>query len=272
MISIHSIGSSLNITRAISGSQKSLTRSLERVSSGHRVNRAADDAAGLGVATTLETHQQGLRAAVRNTNDGISIIQTAESAVNSTVDLLQRMRELAIQAASETLATDSRSFAQDEYQELKNQVKSVSSVTQFNGIKLTDNTTPTISVQVGSNNSSADRIDITMANLNATLLSIGSTNISFVANANTSLDSIDTAVTALNSDRSVLGAAHNRLLAALDINDSSATSMAAAESRILDTDYASETARLAKSHIIRTAGLASLSQAKNIHRSVVTLL
>ena len=272
MISLHSMSAALDIRRAMSGSQKSLTSSLEKVSSGKRVNRAADDAAGLGVANTLESQSKGMRMAMRNANDGISIIQTAESAVGSAVDLLQRMRELAVQSASETLASDSRSLAQDEYQQLKNQVKSIAGATEFNGILLTNNSTPTISVQVGANNTADDRIDVQMANLIATLGTIGATNVSSVANANTSIDSLDTAVTALNSDRSVLGAAHNRLLSALGANEANATALTAAESQIMDTDYASETSSLAKSQILQSAGIASMSQARNIHRSVIALL
>jgi flagellin len=236
------------------------------------VNRAADDAAGLGVATTLKSQSKGMRMAMRNANDGISIIQTAESAVGSAVDLLQRMRELAVQSASETLSADSRNFAHEEYQELKNQVKTVAIVTEFNGISLTDNSNPTISVQVGANNTADDRIDVQMSNMNLTLSIIGASRVDSVANANISLKSLDKAVITLNSDRSVLGAAHNRLLSALGANEATATALTAAESQIMDTDYASETSSLAKSQILQSAGIASMSQARNIHRSVIALL
>ena len=191
MISLHSMGASLDIQRALSGSQKNLASSLEKVSSGKRVNRAAEDAAGLGVATTLETQSEGMRAAMRNANDGISIIQTAESAVGSAVELLQRMRELAVQSASETLDSDSRSFVQDEYQQLKNQVKSIAGTTEFNGIFLTNNSTPTISVQVGANNTSDDRIDVEMSNMSLTMSIIGASGVSSVSDANISLKSLD---------------------------------------------------------------------------------
>jgi len=272
MISLHSMSAALDIRRAMSGSQKNLTSSLEKVSTGRRVNRAADDAAGLGVATTLETQSEGMRAAMRNANDGISIIQTAESAVGSAVELLQRMRELAVQSASETLSSDSRTFAHDEYQQLKNEVKSIAVGTEFNGIMLTDNSTPTISVQVGANNSTDDRIDVQMSDMTLTLSIIGASSVNSVADAKTSLKSIDKAVIELNSDRSVLGAAHNRLLSALGANEAGATALTAAESQIVDTDYATETSSLAKSQILQSAGIASMSQARNIHRSVIALL
>ena len=140
---------------------KRLTTSLERISSGLRINKAADDAAGLGVATNLETTAMSQQQGIRNANDGISIIQTAESATNEVTDILQRMRELAIQSASETLDNDERLYIDDEFTELQAEMQRIAQSTQFNGVSLTDNSNTTLDVQVGVANSSASRISFT---------------------------------------------------------------------------------------------------------------
>ena len=151
---------SLMAQGSLGRTNKNLANSLARVSSGMRINKAADDAAGLGVATNLETSVSSTRVAMRNTNDGISIIQTAESASNEVTDILQRMRELAVQSASETLDDDERSYIQDEFLELSEEVERISAVTEFNGVALTNNTSTQIDVQVGIQNATTSRISI----------------------------------------------------------------------------------------------------------------
>ena len=253
---------------------KGLSESLAKISSGMRINKAADDAAGLGVATNLETQVLSTRQAMRNTNDGISIIQTAESATNEVVDILQRMRELAVQSSSETLDDDERGYIQDEYEELAEEVARISNVTQFNGVALTNNTNTSLDVQVGANNTVNDRITIDLIDLRATALGVDTGSLSFATStgAAAALSVLDTALDSVNTGRSVLGAAQNRLDSTLNNASVFTEALSAAESQIRDTDFASETSNLTKLQIMQQAGVAALAQAKNINQSVVSLL
>ena len=253
---------------------KGLSESLAKISSGMRINKAADDAAGLGVATNLETQVVSTRQAMRNTNDGISIIQTAESATNEVVDILQRMRELAVQSSSETLDDDERGYIQDEYEELAEEVARISNVTQFNGVALTNNTNTSLDVQVGVNNTVNDRITIDLIDLRATALGVDTGSLSFATStgAQAALSVLDTALDSVNTGRSVLGAAQNRLDSTLNNAAVFTEALSAAESQIRDTDFASETSNLTKLQIMQQAGVAALAQAKNINQSVVSLL
>ncbi len=254
--------------------QQNLTRSLEKVSSGLSINRAAEDAAGLGVATTLETAVVSTQQAMRNTNDGISIIQTTESATEEVTDMLQRMRELAIQSSSETLADAERSYLGDEFTQLRSEIQRVAQVTNFNGINLTDGNTNTLAVQVGINNDSQSRIDIALVNLTTgtTGLAIGAASLDTVSGAQAALDTLDTALASVNSSRSVLGAVQNRLDSSLNNSQYYVEALAAAQSQIMDTDFATESSNLTALQIMQQAGVASLAQAKNINQSVVSLL
>jgi len=253
---------------------RNLTNSLSRISSGMRINKAADDAAGLGVATNLETSVSSTRVAMRNTNDGISIIQTAESASNEVTDILQRMRELAVQSSSETLDDDERSYIQDEFLELSEEVERISAVTEFNGVALTNNTSTQIDVQVGIQNATTSRISIDLGDLRATALGVASTQISLAnaTSAQSALDNIDTALDSVNSVRSGLGAVQNRLDSALNNSQVYTEALSSAEASIRDTDFATETSELTKLQIMQQAGVAALAQAKNINQSVISLL
>ena len=259
---------------SLAKTQKALGRSLERISSGLRINRAADDAAGLGVATNLETGTISQKQGMRNANDGISIIQTAESATNEVTDILQRMRELAIQSASETLDDDERSYIQDEFIELSEEVERISASTEFNGIALTNNSSTQIDVQVGIQNASTSRISLDLGDLRATSLGVSSTQMSLasVTSAQEALDAIDTAIDSVNSYRSELGAVQNRLDSAINNAQVFVEALTAAESRIRDTDFATETSELTKLQILQQSGVAALAQAKNINQSVISLL
>ena len=265
---------SLMAQGSLGRTNKNLANSLARVSSGMRINKAADDAAGLGVATNLETSVSSTRVAMRNTNDGISIIQTAESASNEVTDILQRMRELAVQSASETLDDDERSYIQDEFLELSEEVERISAVTEFNGVALTNNTSTQIDVQVGIQNATTSRISIDLGDLRATALGVASTQISLsnVTSAQEALDSLDTALDSVNSVRSGLGAVQNRLDSALNNAQVYTEALSSAEASIRDTDFAKETSELTKMQIMQQAGVAALAQAKNINQSVISLL
>jgi len=253
---------------------KSLSVSLHRISSGLRINSAADDAAGLGVATNLETSVISTRQAMRNTNDGISIIQTAEAATNEVTDMLQRMRELAVQSSSETLDDDERAYIQDEYIELADEIARISSVTQFNGVSLTDNSSTSIEVQVGIQDSADSRISISLIDLRATTLGVdaGALDLSTSSDAQAAITALDTALDSVNAGRSTLGAVQNRLDSALNNSQVFTEANSAARSRIEDTDFAAETSNLTKLQIMQQAGVAALAQAKNVNQSVVSLL
>jgi flagellin len=263
---------SMMATGKLARTNKGLGSSLEKISSGLRINRAADDAAGLGVATSLETAVIGTQQAMRNTNDGISIIQTTESATSEVTDMLQRMRELAVQSSSETLADEERSYISDEFNQLRSEIARISSVTEFNGIALTDGTTTALSVQVGIQNNSESRIDIELVDLTSTGLGILTMALGDVSSARSAIDTIDTALGSVNSARSVLGAVQNRLDSSLANNQTYMEALSAAEARIIDTDFATETSNLTKLQIMQQAGVASLAQAKNINQAAISLL
>jgi flagellin len=251
---------------------KSLTGSLAKISSGLRITSAADDAAGLGVATNLETQVISTRQAMRNTNDGISIIQTAESAANEVTDILQRMRELAVQSSSETLENAERSFIEDEFVQLRSEIARIAAVTEFNGVSLADGTTTQINVQVGINNAASSRITISLGDLTTTTLNIGSATLASVTGAQGAIDTLDTALNSVNSYRSQFGSVQNRLESSLNNSQVNAEALSAATSNIQDTDFATETSNLTKLQIMQQAGVAALAQAKNINQSVISLL
>ena len=265
---------SLKAAGELNHTTKRLGTSLERISSGLRINRAADDAAGLGVATNLETDTLSQEQAIRNANDGISIIQTAESATNEVVDILQRMRELAIQSASETLDDDERAYIQDEFEELQDEIQRIASSTQFNGVSLTNASNTTLDVQVGITNQSFSRITIDLIDLRTTALGVdtGSLSVLTATGAQTTLASIDTALDSVNSGRSVLGAVQNRIDSAINNAMVFTEALSAAESQIRDADFAYETSELTKQQIMQQAGVAALAQAKNMNQSVISLL
>jgi flagellin len=263
---------SIQSTGKLNATQKALQGTLGRISSGLRINQAADDAAGLGVATNLETTIISTRQAMRNGNDAISIIQTAESGTNEVTDILQRMRELAIQSASETLFNDERSYIQDEFLQLRSEVARIAQVTEFNGVRLADGTLSSINVQIGVNNDSASRIVLELGDLTTNGLGISALNLDTSANALAALAVLDTALSSVNSTRSLFGAAQNRIESALNNGQIYIEALSAAESQIRDADYAVETSELTKLQIMQQAGVAALAQAKNINQSVISLL
>ena len=267
--------SALRAGRQLGNAQSALSTSLERISSGKRINRAADDAAGLAVATNLKTEAMSIRQGMRNANDGISIIQVAEGAYNEAIDIFQRMRELAVQSASEALHDDERAYVQDEYAQLGEELDRLADVTEFNGINLMDGTTTTISVQVGAQNDPSSRIDITLGSLDATAIAMARgpfTNVTGPTKARDALDKVDAALDELNRYRSDLGATQNRLDSAISSGSVYAENLDAARSQIEDADYATETANMTKNQIMQQASLAALVQAKNLSQSVLSLI
>ena len=274
MMSVRTNIASMAAAGQLGRTNKGLANSLSKISSGLRINSASEDAAGLGVATNLESQVISTRQAMRNTNDGISIIQTAESAANEVTDILQRMRELAVQSSSETLADTERSFISDEFNQLRSEVGRIAAVTEFNGLQLADGTNTGISVQVGIQNDSSSRINIALGDLTTGTagLNLDNLELSTSTAARASLDTIDTALGSVNSFRSQFGAVQNRLDSALNNSQISTEALSSAGSRIMDTDFATETSNLTKLQIMQQAGVASLAQAKNINQSVISLL
>jgi len=266
----------LSAARQLGETNANMSDSLARISSGMRITKAADDAAGLGVSTNLETTASSARQGIRNANDGISVIQTAEGASNEIVDLLQRMRELAVQGSSETLGTTERGYLTDELTALSEEIERLATATEFSGIALADGVITQMSIQVGAANATTSRITIDLVDLTASGLSVdvsaSDVAVSTAALAQASIDTIDTALDAVNGARSGFGAAQNRLDSAITSGSVYAENLDAARSRISDVDYATETANLTKNQIMQQAGVAALAQAKGINSAVVSLL
>ena len=273
-MSVRTNVASLMAAGNLAQTNKNLGATLNRISSGLRVNSAADDAAGLGVATNLETDAKSVTQAMRNANDGISIIQTAESASNEVVDILQRMRELAVQSSSETLDDDERSYIDDEFDELSEEIARIANVTEFNGVELADGTTTQVNVQVGIQNATSSRITIDLGELTTSELGVGSATLDLgsVTGAQTAITEIDEALDTVNGYRSDLGSVQNRLDSAINSSQAYLEALSSAASSIQDADFAQDTSEMTKMQIMQQAGVAALAQAKNMNQSVISLL
>lgn len=250
---------------------------FERISSGMRINRAADDAAGFGMGERFDAEYRGLKQALRNANDGISVIQTTEGATNEVANIIKRIRELAVQAASQTLGSTERGYANTEYASLKSEMDRIAAVTKFNGVALT-NVSAGMAVQVGTQNSSAgssgsnDRISFDTVNITSASLEIDELDLTTTLGAQEALASLDTALSSVNTDRANLGAAQNRIEAAIRNLENYTENIAAAKSRIMDADFAFETAQMAKYQILQQSGVAVLGQANAINQAALRLL
>ncbi len=253
---------------------RALQRSFERLSSGKRISRAADDAAGLGAAEKLHAASTSANVAARNVNDGISIISVAEGAASEVGSILIRMRELAVQGASDTLSASDRTYVSDEFTALSHEVDRISQVTEYNGTKLADGVTTTLNVQVGIQNSSNDQIAITTGDLTAATLTVdtGTCDMTTSSGCAAAIDSIDAAISTVSGYRSGFGAVENRLGNALANLETFSTATLSAESRIRDADFGLETAHLTQNQVLQQAGVAVLSQAKGINQGALSLL
>lgn len=254
--------------------QSSLSGSLEKISSGLRVRRAADDSAGLAVATRMSSDNTSLRQAMRNANDGISLVQTAEGTLNEIGSLLTRMRELSVQSNNGTYTASDRALIDQEFSALKGEIKRIASNSTFNGISLLAGNTGFITLQVGIDNGVSNKIGISLGAIGASLgaLSISSLSVSTTAGAGAALTAIDTAINSISSKRSTLGATQNRLESALSEAGTYSENLSASQSQIMDLDYATESATMTRYQIMQQAGVAALGQAKAIPQSVISLL
>jgi flagellin len=264
---------SLNAQRNLSTSQSALNQSIQRLSSGLRVNSAKDDAAGLAIAERMNAQIKGMNVAIRNANDGVSLAQTAEGALGKVGDSLQRMRELAVQAANASNGTSDLANLDAEYQQLALEVTRVLTGTKFNGTDLLNNAA-TLTFQVGANNVATDQIDVTLGDLTAGagVTAVVGGDLTSSANALTAMDDLDTAIDEITTARSTFGAVQNRFDAVISNLQIASENQGASRSRIMDADFAAETAALTRGQILQQAGTAMLAQANALPNTVLTLL
>jgi flagellin len=254
---------SLAAQRALSVTNAAKQDSLEKLSSGSRINRSADDAAGLAISEKFKAQIRGVKQAERNANDGISMVQTAEGGLTEIGNILVRLRELSMQSASDTVGDTERGFTNMEYQNLKQEIERISQVTEFNGNKLLNGTGGNYDFQIGiHNNELQDRITFDVTNLNAGAGSLGvsEVDISTKGGAQTSLAVLDDAIEQVSGQRAELGAKTNRLSSTINNLQLFSENLSAANSRIRDTDYASETAKNTQLNILTNAGASVLAQ------------
>ena len=260
---------------ALARNERALGAAMEKLSTGSKINSAADDAAGLAMAAKFTSQIVGLDMAVKNANDGISMISTAEGALEEVGNMLQRMRELAVQSSNGTMTSDDRTYLDKEYQQLDKEIDRIEKNTQWNGTVVLDGTvgtSGTVTFQVSANFSSggSDVITVDFGKLATDTASLG--DVKTMTKANTAIGAVDTAIKAVNEQRATFGAASNRLEHAVDNLTNVRVNAEASRSRIEDTDYAKTTSELAKAQIIQQAGTAMLAQANQSAQSVLSLL
>ena len=265
----------MNAYRNLSSTQGSMATSLERLSSGLRINRAADDAAGLAISEKLRAQTNGLNQATSNAQDAISLVQTAEGALNETHSILQRMRQLSVQSANDTNTDDDRAAIQKEVTALNSELDRIAGTTQFNGQNLLDGTGGTakdgkFAFQVGAN--TGQTVTVTFAKADTTTLGTGALDVSTSAGASSALTAIDAAIKTVSGNRADLGAVQNRLQHTINSLNVASENSAAAESRIRDTDMAKEMTSFTRSQILQQAGVSMLAQANSAPQSVLKLL
>ena len=265
----------INAQRHLVGSQRTMNKSMSQLASGSRINIAADDAAGLAISENMKAQIRSVRQANRNANDGISMIQTAEGGLNEISNIIVRLRELGIQAASDTVGETERGFLDKEVQQLKDEMQRIANVTTWGRTKLLDGSTPSFDFQVGIyNNEIEDRISFDASNNIATLDSLGLTDVNYSTKegAQAALNSLDTAQTTVNGYRSNLGALQNRLTSTVDNLSVSEENLSAANSRIRDTDVAQAPAEMTRNSILLQASTSTLAQANQMNQLALKLL
>lgn len=265
----------INAQRNLVGSQRQIQNSMAQLSSGSRINKAADDAAGLAISEGLKASIRSSSQAARNANDGISMVQTAEGGLNEIGNIIVRLRELGIQAASDTVGQTERGFLDKEVQQLKSEVQRIASVTTWGSSKLLDGSASTFDFQVGIfNNAEEDRISFNAQENVATLDALGLAEVDYTSKegAQTALQSLDAAQTQVNGVRSNLGALQNRLTSTVDNLGVSQENMSAANSRIRDTDVAMASSEMTRNNILLQAGTATLAQANQVNQLAMKLI
>jgi flagellin len=253
---------------------RAMASAMEQLSTGRRINSASDDAAGLAISESLTAQARGLNMAVRNANDGISLVQTAEGALIEVSNMLQRMRELAVQASTETINTAQRGYLKAEADALAAQIDKTISDTKWNGIKVLDNSAQaSLKIQVGDTAGQELTVAVTdLANVKSGVVLAAASDMSTQALSKTAITSVDTAFTVVNNARAALGAVANRLTSITDNLTNVSQNLIESRSRIMDTDYAAATTELARTQIIQQAGMAVLAQANQQPQAVLALL
>jgi len=277
MATINTNISALGAQNAMKVNARNMSATMEQLSTGSRINSAKDDAAGLAIGQNMTAQVRGLNQAVRNLNDGVNLLQTAEGALNETTNMLQRMRELAVQSASGTYSTTQRNYLQTEFTALNSQIDKIASETTWNGYTVLTGTTGgtttgTFSFQSGQ--TSGQTIDVAIGSMGTSGLGMTATSvaISSAASASAAIAYIDSAINTVNSQRATVGATINRMTYAADNITNISSNISASRSSIMDTDYAAASTALSKNQIIQQAATAMLAQANQQPQSVLSLL
>ena len=274
-LSINTNLQSLNAQRNLGASQSSLSTSMQRLSSGLRINSAKDDSAGLAIAERMNSQVKGMNVAVRNANDGISLAQTAEGTIGKVGDALQRMRELAVQAKNGTNTAADRTNLQAEFKELNDEVGRLVDGASFNSQKLLDGSVASFDFQVGAGNAATDKITVTSSDLSSVktdaALAAGIDGAD-ATKATAAITALDAAITSVSTARSNYGAVQNRFDSVIANLQTSAENLTASRSRIMDADFAVETSNLSRSQILQQAGTAMVAQANQLPQGVLALL
>jgi flagellin len=268
---------SLNSQAALAVNQRGLAKAMQELSTGKRINSAADDAAGLAISDKLTAQIRGFNQAIRNANDAISMLQTAEGATNEITNMLQRMRELAVQSANDTNGSGERSALQSEYSALRTEINRISSTTKFNNMGILDGSacsSGSVTFQVGATNDSGNHVSFTFSDFSTSGITsnIASDDLTSLSGAQSAIDNVDSAISAVDTQRASMGALINRFQYTVDNLTNISVHSAESRSRIMDADYSQASANLAKHQIIQQAATAMLAQANQQPQSVLTLL
>lgn len=266
---------SLNAQRNLRGTRLAMNKSLEKLSSGQRINRAGDDAAGLAISENLKAQVRGLGQAERNAEDGISLVQIAEGALSEVSNILIRLRELAVQAASDTIGPTERKFLNVEFEQLTSEVDRIANSTEFNRVPLLNGTGAVFDIQIGTRNDPiADRLtfDASSADVNVAALGLNLASVADKISAQNSLAAIDQSIISVSGIRADFGALQNRLQSTINNIAVSIENLSAANSRVRDTDVAAETANLTKNNILMSAGTSVLAQANSSTKNALSLI
>ncbi len=273
-LSIYNNVQALNAHRALSTTQLDMNRSMERLSSGLRINRAADDAAGLAVSEAMRSNIRGQNVASRNAQDGVSLVQVADGALGNVGDMLQRMRDLAVQASNGTLTDSQRANLNAEVQQILTEINAVGTNTDFNGIKILSGSVSTavsaVTLQVGA--AAGQSIAFTVGTVSTQQLGVSGIAVSSAASASAAIASIDAAISTVTTSRATLGAIQNRLEQTINRLGIMAENLQSAESRVRDADMAQEMIKFTKSQILSQSGMSMLSQANAAPQQVLSLL
>ena len=283
-LTVNTNTTSLNVQKNLNRASDALSTSMQRLSSGLKINSAKDDAAGLQISTRMQSQIRGGNQAIQNANDGISVAQTAEGALQATTDILQRMRELAVKARNGTNGTADQTATNAEFAQMSDEITRISASTNLNGKNLLDGSAGTVTLQVGANTGSANHIDLVLSSkFDAVSLSVGSGTVvltgttgtgagSASQNIDNAITAIDAAIAAIGATRASLGASQNRLTSTIQNLQNITENTTAAQGRVQDTDFAAETANLTKQQTLQQASTSVLAQANQLPSAVLKLL